>query len=632
VESLFLLFAFGLLGLLLIGSILGVVSAVRLRAVERASAELKARVAQLEAAARAEEPAGPVAPLALAPEEPAAMEQPLAYRVASPVGETSDEPMASGVPPARSLDLESLIAGRWLNRIGIVAVLLAVAFFLKYAFDNQWVGPMGRVAIGLLAGTGLLVMSQRLLGKGYAYFSEGITALGGGVLFLSIFAAWDFYELIPQSAAFASLLVVTAALGALALGRNSERLAVLALSAGFATPGLIGTDDQIPLFGYLAILVACFLFVAWRKGWRWVAPLAMVGTLIYLFGWYEDRYSATKLLPTVGFATLFFAEFASYLLLHTRVGPEDPRRPRNAELLLSPINAGWYGILLYLMLYQDHRWWLTLATVALGALHLAAAQFVTPRLRAEGEPEGVSAARLLFAGLALTFVTAAIPIRLEGEAITIAWAIEAALLVWAGFRAEVRALRATGVVLLIAVVALLFSQWGPTERLFLNERFASFAVVVTAMGLSTYWARARWDELKPDEQRLFGLVGIAVSAVTVWGLSEEIWYALGRQDLDTDTRFARQMGLSLLWTIAASLLIFVGAHWRSAALRWQGLVLLGITVVKVFLLDLSYLERAYRIASFLVLGVVLLAVSFWYQKSLARAAEEGGADSREEDE
>jgi len=174
------------------------------------------------------------------------------------------------------------------------------------------------------------------------------------------------------------------------------------------------------------------------------------------------------------------------------------------------------------------------------------------------------------------------------------------------------------------------TQAGATSTLFLNARFASFAVVVAALALSTYWARSHRAELKPDERQLFGLVAIAVSVVAVWGLSEEIWYALGRQQLATDTRFARQMGLSLLWTLAASLLIFVGAKWRVAALRWQGLVLLGITVIKVFLLDLSFLERAYRIASFLVLGVVLLAVSFWYQKHLTQASEDeaaGGADT-----
>ena len=53
-------------------------------------------------------------------------------------------------PPAVAPDqLENLIGGHWLNRIGILAVFIGISFFLKYAFDNNWIGPSGRVAIGI---------------------------------------------------------------------------------------------------------------------------------------------------------------------------------------------------------------------------------------------------------------------------------------------------------------------------------------------------------------------------------------------------------------------------------------------------------------------------------------------------
>jgi uncharacterized membrane protein len=58
---------------------------------------------------------------------------------------------------------------------------------------------------------------------------------------------------------------------------------------------------------------------------------------------------------------------------------------------------------------------------------------------------------------------------------------------------------------------------------------------------------------------------------------------------------------------------------KSGLLRWQSLALFGFTVAKVFLYDLGFLDRGYRIFSFFVLGAVLLAVSFLYQRKLARA-------------
>ena len=137
--------------------------------------------------------------------------------------------------------------------------------------------------------------------------------------------------------------------------------------------------------------------------------------------------------------------------------------------------------------------------------------------------------------------------------------------------------------------------------------------------MSGVWARARWHELEIEEKRIFLGLGVATNVLVVWGLSEEVWSFLGRQQWNLEPRLAQQMGLSLLWIVAAAVLVFLGASRKVAALRWQGLALMGLAIGKVFLLDLSFLERAYRIASFLVLGIVLLAVSFWYQRSLTES-------------
>ena len=66
--------------------------------------------------------------------------------------------------------------------------------------------------------------------------------------------------------------------------------------------------------------------------------------------------------------------------------------------------------------------------------------------------------------------------------------------------------------------------------------------------------------------------------------------------------------------------MLVGFWKRSAFVRWQAIVLLAMTVLKVFLIDIGTLERGYRIAAFIVLGAILLAVSFFYQRSRMRTA------------
>ena len=80
----------------------------------------------------------------------------------------------------------------------------------------------------------------------------------------------------------------------------------------------------------------------------------------------------------------------------------------------------------------------------------------------------------------------------------------------------------------------------------------------------------------------------------------------------------RDFAYSAVWMIYGAGLMWVGLAWRSAFIRWQALVLLAATIVKVFIYDVSQLERGYRIISFIALGVLLLAISFLYQRDWLR--------------
>ena len=69
-----------------------------------------------------------------------------------PQGSTSYKQYVSTAYRKAGPDLEARIGGNWFNRIGIIAICFGVAFFLKYAFDNEWIGPRGRVSIGVVIG------------------------------------------------------------------------------------------------------------------------------------------------------------------------------------------------------------------------------------------------------------------------------------------------------------------------------------------------------------------------------------------------------------------------------------------------------------------------------------------------
>lgn len=532
--------------------------------------------------------------------------------------------MPAGQEPATQksyLDLETLIAGRWLNRVGILALLFAVSFFIKYAFENNWVGPRGRVAIGLLLGSALLPWSGWLLRRGYQYFSEGIAGLGAAVLYVSLWSGWHYYKLFAQVQAFVGMIVVTSAMVAVAVGRDSQRVAFLALVGGFLTPQLVSTgkDQQVVLFTYLAVLGAGLLALARARDWQSLAPLSFFAVQIYFWGWYELFYNSEKLLRTSLFATLFFVLFAALPVIRSR----REGQLATTEISVVLLNAFTYLLALRATLWPEHRWTLTLVVLALAGAHLVVAQTLPPPRERERP-----LLKLLFAGLALTFVTLAIPIRLEGKWITMAWAVEGAVLVWSGLRAKTLTLRAAGF-LLFAIAALRLAIFPiPAERFLLNARFATFAAVVASFTAALLFARRDPAEIGEPEKNLLVLLGIATNAYALAALSLEAWDLFGRmRTLELSRGLAQQLALSVVWTVYATGLLLAGMKRKLAMLRWQALALFGIVVGKVFLFDLSFLERFYRIVSFLVLGLVLLVVSFFYQRRLA--AERGKSHHEE---
>jgi uncharacterized membrane protein len=513
-----------------------------------------------------------------------------------------------------NMNVEALIAGRWLHYVGILAVLFAVAFFLKYAFENNWIGPRGRVGIGLLIGSGLFPWSHQLLERGYQYFSEGIAGLGAAVLYLSLWAGWHYYEVFSQSAAFALMIVVTIATATVSVGRNSERIAVLALIGGALTPQLVSTGEnhEVVLFSYLVVLGAAMLAIARVRDWKTLPPIQFLSTLVYFWGWYSDFYRDDELLVTICFATLFFVLFATLPVVRSHREGELSTLENGIVL----VNALVYLAALRTMLWPAHRWALTLAVILLAAGHLAVE-------RALPQKEGSSSriVRVLFAGLALTFVTLAIPIRLDGRWITIAWAIEGMLLIWSGLRIRLPALRTAGFVLFTTAAGRLALIPIPATQVFWNARFTTFAVVVACFAASYAFMKNSGVTLDATESTMFSVLGIGANVYAIVAFSLEVWDVFGRmQSLDIDRALAQQLALSALWLLYALGLMVAGMQRKSAGVRWLALGLLAVVIVKVFLFDLSFLDRFYRIMSFLLLGVVLLLISFFYQR---RALEQG---------
>jgi uncharacterized membrane protein len=611
--------AIGLLFLLaatLIGClILLIVTFVRTNRIQT----LDRRLTRVEAALR-QQPAAPAEASQTLAETPATIVESAASD-AAPTVEHLPPPLPDVSTPNEHLEL--IIGRKWLGWIAIVLILGATVYFLKYAFENRWIGELGRVTLGVVAGFILVLAGHERHRKGWRYLSQVLTAGGTTVLYLSVYGAFGYYHLIDQRSAFVFLAIIVAEAHLLALAYNAPSIAVMALLGGFLAPLLLSTgrDQYRVLFTYIGVLDLGMLGVVIARSWRWIGSLAYVGTQWLFWLWYSEHYHPEKRLAALVFQSAIFMLFV--------LADMAPHLRRNVagweEWVRLAVNPFVFYSICYSLLNDDHHDWMAVLALALAIVYA-----VLARVELSLRP---SDRRMLLVtlGTALTFVTLAIPIQLESNWITIAWGLEAVILLRVGFEAAAASLRLlSAFVFSMALFRFLFEDtaWGP-RLLFtpvLNRYFLGMLALVACLSCAAY-LHCRLGSRGGSDPRAPLALGLLAFGVLLIGSSVEAFsYFIARADIIAkhgtpdafeaakQLRWGGQLSVSLLWSTYAGLLTFAGFRFKIRPLRVAGLILFGITLAKAVLVDISELRQFYRIVALLSLGLVLLGVAWAYQR------------------
>jgi uncharacterized membrane protein len=628
------------------------------RSIEEELLDLRSRVVRLEQALAAygialedkeperapeilvETAAEPVLPMLVLEVESPAPPQPFQMQAPAPLSGFAAQDRKEDRQEDRkeaSRSLESRIGSQWFNRVGILAVLIAAAWFLKLAFDNHWIGPLGRVLIGLVAGAGLIAWSERFEKKGFAAFSYSLKAIGSGTLYLSLWAAFSVYGLLPAGVAFGAMILVTAFNGFVSWARNAELLALYAIAGGLSTPLLVSTggNHEIVLFTYLLILDIAVLALVTLKPWSRLLFAAFTGTSLFVFGWWSEFYSQAQEGRTALFLALFFLIFAfAPRLVRVRLDERGNFPGWDVlALVLLPMENAALGFLGFYSLFSDStvEWAGPWIAVAFAVFYLLLLRLPTRGAFAAG-PALLSALHL---AAAIVFLTLAIPLKTHGRWLTIGWLVEGAALLWVASRVRQMLLRVFALVCLVLGLWTLVVVNPPASTTpFFNERFGTYAAAIAVFAFVAWLAQRATNESVDDEAedsilRWPMLAGAAVLAVNViillaigWEIHSYWWFRRWHGDMSTAGSYAlmRDYYMYAHFTYSAffmaygAALLSIGFWRRSAFLRWQALALVAITIAKVFLVDTSELSQGFRVLSFLGLGVLLLAVSYAYQK------------------
>lgn len=379
--------------------------------------------------------------------------------------------------------IERILGENWLSKVGIITLVLGIAFFVKYAIDQEWINEVGRVGIGLLTGGILIGIAHKLKSK-YHVFSSLLVGGGISTFYITITLAFREYELFSQTIAFAILIMITVFSVILSLLYDRKELAIFSLLGGFASPLMIstGTGNYIVLFSYILILNTGMLLVSFRKKWPIIGIISYVLTLIFFWSWILRSYEAQYFEVTL-FAVLFFVQF--YLLALIDHFKQEKKITTYQAILILTNNLSLFLAWIYIFneYPYDVRGIITISIAAVNAIVMLIL------FRKSTIDRNLI---YLIIAVVMTFVSLAIPIQLQGYVITMFWAAEAVLLLWLWQKSQIKVFQ-IGFLLVSALVIVSYiidiqRNYGDKDDLSiaLNSIFITGLVVIGGFVINSF--------------------------------------------------------------------------------------------------------------------------------------------------
>lgn len=537
--------------------------------------DIDKRLARVEAALNLQPAAPPPAPPSLSVPPP---------RVAAPPPLPPPLPVSPVPAPPLPLPehehLETNIGLTLINRIGVITLVLGVGFFFKWAVDNQYIGPAGRVELGILAALLTLFAGDLLWNRSQKIFAQGVTGTGVCILYLAIYAAFGFYHLIPQTFAFVFMVAVTLMAAALALRYDAVAIAALGMFGGYLTPILLSSGEDRPwfLFTYILLLDLGALALARVRSWALLNILSLVATVLLYGGWLSDRFTAAKETVATVFDLVYYALFSYALSL--------------PALLFVQILA---SLAIVAIWPRDPAEYFSLSIlVALGGLALAGWRKAAPIV-------------------ATTFATT--------------W------ICFAIWNAEFTTTRPLGPVFIgLNCTFAIFLAWILWWTVWRRQAARAPELVILALNGIAYFG-ASYGLLTPEYHAWLGLFAVAVAGIHL-GLAFLIWKNEGAADLNAvvlSLAFAltyitlaipiqlTAYRITMAWAIEAAALTWIGKRLKQERMHWGALAVFWLVAIRLITLDAWIFPNAAtytalwngRFLTFFVSAVALWIAAYW---------------------
>lgn len=494
----------------------------------------------------------------------------------------------------------------WLMKLGALLLILGLAWFVSYAIAEGWIGPVGRIGLGLVAGVAVLALGRYRI---TSYVSQGgiLMFVGALGIILSVWAGRELYGFFTQFSALFIMFLTSGLLGVTSVMLKRKELAYGNIFLAAVAPLLVAstTPSFLGLFGYLAVLTAGALWVVAVTGWRQLVLIAILIVFAYGLGFAGANTSDVQnwgLIVSYLFVGVFF--FTSILGMkkasHTRVYD-----------LITALLCGAMVFVWTSAMVDTEGWVSMLLTV--WSLIFALGSFIAIRTGATIQ------FFFTYLGVGIAFLGIATAVLLDGPFLTIALILEATLLLYVGHHITKKASHIS----LLAIPSLVplflsFASIGAyawRSSIVHSDAFVLYLLIgVTALLAHAFHKESQKTTDQHDRQLFVSARNISVY-ITIFYATVIAWlipHALVGGDGGT-------MLALLVYTVVG---VFFYVRGNQTDISWQKILArlyLALVVGHILLIDIWGMMLGMRVVTLLVIGSLLVFVAWVERSSLGKS-------------
>jgi len=479
---------------------------------------------------------------------------------------------------------------------------MAIVWFVSYAIANDWIGEVGRVAIGLTASVLIMAGGYALLKK-KPIPAQVLLELGTTASLFTIYIARNAYDIFTPFTALAIMAFIVLLIAVVSITHDSLALAITALLGGALAPALTNAPptNLVLLNSYVFLLdLGAFAMMAIR-GWRILLPLALIATFSYSQG--ADLFTGASISKEVAY--LFMAVFYGLFFIGTFTAVLTSKKITliDAITTLLTVLAGIFWVSEYI----PEEWQsivLAVAVVIAAIATVIAMQLGAPKSLVY--LNGASAIALL--GTATAF-------ELQGEALTIALALEitAVMAIIRYVLVDVKAIVAANALIAIPIIlsAESFFHW-KTSTLFNEKFFVLFVVGFSILAIALMMYSLLW--CKEGEEHADVLEKACGLNFAVWGIFSImlIWRSL--ETVISGESAAHGTAL-VIYTLVALVMFFIGLTKEIRGVKFAGLIILVGVIVRLCIVEVWQMSLPAKTVTFVVIGILLITTAFFQKRN-----------------